>query len=91
MPALRNQKTVLKYQRHFVEKMLSHSLKFGHVLYCMDNETAATPQWGKYWSEYVNAKAKQAGVVVQTTEMWYDHLDKNPPIPHATFDDPKTY
>jgi len=89
--AVRNQKTVLKYQRRFVDKMLSHSLKFGHILYCMDNETAATPQWGKYWSEYVKTKAKEAGVDVQTTEMWYDHLDKDPPIPHATFDDPETY
>ena len=91
VPAVRNQKTVLKYQRQFVYKMLSVSLKFGHILYCMDNETAATPQWGKYWSESVKTKAKEAGVVVQTTEMWYDHLDKNPPIPHATFDDPESY
>jgi hypothetical protein len=89
--AVRNQKTMLKYQRRFVDKMLSHSLKFGNVLYCMDNETAAAPQWGKYWSEYAKAKAKQAGGVVQTTEMWYDHLDKDPPIPHATFDHPETY
>jgi len=91
VPAAGNQKTVLKYQRGFVGKMLSHTLKFGHVLYSMDNETAATPQWGKYWSEYVKAKAKRTGVVVQTTEMWYDHLDKDPPIPHATFDHPETY
>ncbi|NQU22353.1 MAG: hypothetical protein HQ567_13820 [Candidatus Nealsonbacteria bacterium] len=91
VPEVRDQKTVLKYQRRFVDKMLSYSLKFGHVLYCMDNETAATPRWGKYWSEYVKAKAKEAGVVVETTEMWYDHLDKDPPIPHATFDDPRTY
>jgi len=91
VPEVRDRKTVLKYQRRFVDKMLSYSLKFGHVLYCMDNETSATPRWGKYWSEYVKAKAKEAGVVVETTEMWYDHLDKNPPIPHATFDDPKTY
>lgn len=91
VPAERNQRTVLKYQRRFVDKVLSCSLKFGNVLYCMDNETSATPQWGKYWSEYVNTKAKEAGVDVQTTEMWYDHLDKDPPIPHATFDDPETY
>ena len=91
VPEIGDQKTVLKYQREFVDKMLSCSLKFGHVLYCMDNETAATPRWGQYWSEHVKAKAKEAGVVVETTEMWYDHLDKDPPIPHATFDDPKTY
>jgi hypothetical protein len=91
VPGVGNQNTVLKYQRRFVDRLLSCSLKFGHVLCCMDNETAAIPQWEKYWSEYVKAKAKEAGVVVETTEMWYDHLDKVPPIPHATFDDPKTY
>ncbi|MFH1966102.1 MAG: hypothetical protein ABIJ42_11260 [Acidobacteriota bacterium] len=91
VPAVRDQKTVLEYQQRFVDKMLSFSLRFDHVLYSMDNETAAAPEWGKYWSEYVKAKAEQAGVIVQTTEMWYDHLDKDPPIPHATFDHPETY
>jgi len=91
VPAERNQQAVLRYQRRFVDKLLSYSLRLGNVLYCMDNETSVTPEWGKYWSEYIKAKAKQAGVVVQTTEMWYDHLDKTPPIPHATFDDPETY
>ena len=91
VPEVRDQKIVLKYQRRFVDKMLSYSLKFGHVLYCMNNETSATPQWGQYWSEYVKAKAKEAGVVVETTEMWYDQFHKDPPIPHATIDDPQTY
>jgi hypothetical protein len=62
VPAERNQETVLKYQRRFVDKILSYSLKFGNVLYCMDNETSVTPQWGKYWSQYIKAKAKAAGV-----------------------------
>jgi len=82
VPAERNQKTVLKYQQRFVDKILSYSLKYGNVLYCMDNETSVTPQWGKYWSQYIKAKAKDAGVLVHTTEMW----DKN-----ATFDHPETY
>jgi hypothetical protein len=70
VPAERNQKIVLKYQRRFVDKILSYSLRFGNVLYCMDNETSVTPQWGKYWSEYIKARAKTAGVAVHTTEMW---------------------
>jgi len=91
VPAEKKLGTVLKYQQGFVDRMLSYSLKFGNVLYCMDNETSVTPEWGKYWSEYIKAKAIGTGVAVHTTEMWYDHLDKNPPIPHATFDDPATY
>jgi len=90
VPAERNQKAVLKYQRRFVDKILSYSLKFSNVLYCMDNETSVTPQWGKYWSEYIKAKAKAAGVAVQTTEMW-DKWDLAHPQHNATFDHPETY
>ena len=90
VPAERNRKTVLKYQQHFVDKILSYSLRFGNVLYCMDNETSVTPQWGKYWSQYIKAKAKAAGVKVNTTEMW-DPWDLSHKMHTATFDHPQTY
>ncbi|MFQ6035703.1 MAG: hypothetical protein ACE5NM_07630 [Sedimentisphaerales bacterium] len=90
VPAERNQQTVLKYQQRFVDKILSYSLRFGNVLYCMDNETSVTPQWGKYWSEYIKAKAKAAGLTVHTTEMW-DKWDLAHPQHNATFDHPETY
>jgi len=90
VPAERNQKIVLKYQQKFVNKILSYSLKFGNVLYCMDNETSVTPQWGKYWSHYIKAKAKAAGVLVHTTEMW-DKWDLASSMHNATFDHPEIY
>jgi len=90
VPAERNQKTVLKYQQRFVDKMLSHALKHGNVLYCMDNETSVTPEWGKYWSEYIKARAKEAGVKVHTTEMW-DAWDLSDQMHSATFDHLETY
>jgi hypothetical protein len=73
-----------------VDKMLSYSLQFGNVLYCMDNETSVTPQWGKYWSQYIKAKARQAGKSVHTTEMW-DRWDLADAMHNATFDHPETY
>ncbi len=90
VPVENNQETVLKYQRKFVDKMLSYSLQYGNVLYCMDNETAVTPEWGKYWSEYIKQYAKKAGVKVNTTEMW-DPWDLSDPKHGATFDHPETY
>jgi len=90
VPAERNRKTVLKYQRRFVDKVLSHSLKHGNVLYCMDNETSVTSEWGKYWSQYIRSKAKAAGVKVHTTEMW-DPWDLAHKMHSATFDHPETY
>lgn len=40
-PKQRNNAVVLPYQQRFVDKMLSHCLNYGHVLFCMDNETRA--------------------------------------------------
>jgi hypothetical protein len=90
VPGERNQQRVLHYQRRFVDKLLSYSLKFGSVLYCMDNETAVTPEWGKYWSEYIKGKAEEAEISVHTTEMW-DPWDLSHPKHDATFDHPETY
>ncbi|MHC4735101.1 MAG: putative collagen-binding domain-containing protein [Planctomycetota bacterium] len=81
---------MLKFQRRFVDKMLSYSLKFGNVLYCMDNETSVTPEWPKYWSQYIKAKAKAAGLRVHTTEMW-DKWDLAHSMHNATFDHPEIY
>lgn len=90
IPKENNQEIVLKYQRRFVDKMLSYSLKYGHVLYCMDNETSVTPAWGEYWATYIKEKAKKAGTAVETTEMW-DAWDLSHAQHKATFNHPETY
>jgi len=90
IPAERNQKIVLKCQQRFLDKILSYSLDFPNVLYCMDNETSVTPEWGKYWSQYIKAKADRTGLIVQTTEMW-DPWDLSHEMHNATFDHPETY
>jgi len=90
VPAERNQKIVLKYQQRFVDKLLSYSLNYGNVLYCMDNETSVTSEWGWYWSKYIKQKAKAAGVTVHTTEMW-DPWDLSHKMHSATFDHPEIY
>ena len=69
-PQQRNNPVVLKYQQRFVEKMLSCTLRYDHVLYCMDNETSAQEAWGAYWAEFIRQRAKQAGKQVCLTEMW---------------------
>lgn len=90
VPAENNLPVALEHQQRFVDKMLSYSLKCDHVLYCMDNETSVTPEWGTYWSEYIKAKAKEAGVGVETTEMW-DKWDLAHAQHDALFDHPETY
>ena len=90
VPKERNQENVLKYQEKFVDKLLEETLPYGHILYCMDNETAVTAAWGEYWSTYIKKKAADAGRAVETTEMW-DPWDLSDEKHKATFDHPETY
>jgi len=90
VPALENNEAVLQYQRLQVDKLLSITLQYGNVLYCMDNETNESPEWGWYWARYIKTKAAEAGVGVETTEMWDAHnlLDEQ----HAaTYGHPEIY
>ena len=91
VPALENNKVVLRYQRAQVDKMLSISLRHGNVLYCMDNETNESPEWGAYWSHYIRKKATEAGVEVHTTEMWDHPHDLLHEHHKRTYDHPETY
>jgi len=63
---------VRDYQKRFVHKMLSHSLPYGHVLYCMDNETSTPELWGQFWMSFICEQADEAGVQVYTTDMFDD-------------------
>ena len=90
VPAAKNLPVVLRYQERFVEKMLSYSLRFDHVLYAMDNETSVTPRWGEYWATFLRNRAAEAGKKVETTEMW-DPWDLSHPMHANTFDHPDLY
>jgi hypothetical protein len=89
-PRQRKNTVVLKYQRRFVEKMLSYSLRHDHVLYCMDNETSAQEEWGAYWADFIKQRAQQAGQRVCVTEMW-DAWDLKADEHKRTFDHPERY
>lgn len=69
-PNQQNNELLLKYQQKFVEKMLTYSLKFDHVLYCMDNESSGEEEWSAYWARLIRSKAQEKGVKVYLTEMW---------------------
>ena len=90
IPKRDNNTLILKYQQKHMDRVLEISLKYPNVLYCMDNETRANPDWGSYWSEYIKSKAKEMGVIVQTTEMW-DDWDLTASRHRQTFDHPETY
>lgn len=90
VPTLRNNETVLKYQRRFVDKLLEHTLPHANVLYCMDNETSGDPKWSAWWAGHIKARAKKAGRTVFVTEMW-DNWDLKSEEHRRTFDHPELY
>jgi hypothetical protein len=73
VPALNNYELTLRYQQGFVNKLLSHSLQYPHVLYCMNNETEEPIEWGDYWARYVRSQAAEAGKQVEVAEMRRHH------------------
>ena len=89
-PKQHNNQVVLPYQQRFVEKMLEHSLKYDHVLYCMDNETNGDEKWSRFWAEFVRGKASLADKDVYLTEMW-DDWDLTAHRHRQTFDHPDLY
>lgn len=89
-PGQQNNLVLLKYQQQFVDKMLSYTLDFDHVLYCMDNETSGEEEWGAYWARFIREKAEEAGKKVFLTEMW-DAWDLKSEQHKRTFDNPELY
>ncbi|MGQ9731332.1 MAG: hypothetical protein ACUVX8_08635, partial [Candidatus Zipacnadales bacterium] len=63
---------VRHYQERFVTKILSYSLAYPNILYCMDNETSTPVEWGQYWMRFIQQQAAEAGVSVYTTDMFDD-------------------
>ncbi|MDD4107924.1 MAG: hypothetical protein PHH93_04310 [Prolixibacteraceae bacterium] len=89
-PGQQNNELLLGYQMKFVEKMLSYSLKFDHVLYCMDNETSGEEKWAVFWADFILSKAEEAGKEINVTEMW-DNWDLKSEQHKRTFDHPERY
>jgi len=83
---------IRSYQEAFVAKMLSYSLAYGHVLYCMNNETSTPPAWGQYWINFIKARAAERSVSVFTTDM-FDDAYRGAQAIHApiVFSDPRHY
>lgn len=89
-PKQRHNRVVLTYQQRFVQKMLDHTLRYDHVLYCVDNETSGEEEWGRYWATFIRQAAAKRGTQAEVTEMW-DDWNVNHPRHGATIDHPEIY
>ena len=90
VPGLENNQLIFGFQQALVDRILEHSLAYDHVLYCMDNETSAKPEWGAHWAEYIKKKAAEKGKIVFVTEMW-DAWDLKDEQHQHTLDHPERY
>jgi len=74
---LRKQKydVVRRFQDRFMDKLLSITLRYDNVLYCMNNETHEAPEWGQYWMNRIRMAARAKGKRVLTTDMFNDVYD----------------
>ncbi|MFP4366405.1 MAG: hypothetical protein ACLFQA_04860, partial [Bacteroidales bacterium] len=88
VPELDNNVTVLQYQQAFVKKLLSVSLEYGNVLYCIDNETSGVEEWATYFAEFI--KDYSADREIYLTQMW-DNWDVTSPVHRRTLDHPEKY
>ena len=68
-PMLNDNAFIREYQHRYVDRILETTLRYPHVLYCMNNETNQPVAWGDYWVTYIQDKAREAGIGVETTDM----------------------
>ncbi|MEX0929056.1 MAG: hypothetical protein WDZ53_06585 [Balneolales bacterium] len=90
VPELENNETLLAYQEAVVSKVLEIGLQYGHVLYCISNETNGSPLWSEYWARFLHDQADEAGTGIEVTEMW-DAWDLTDEEHRNTFDHPDLY
>ncbi len=69
VPALKDVPLIRQYQEKFVEKLLSISLDYPNVLYCMNNEIGEPPEWGEYWARFIRGVAETTGKAVYLADM----------------------
>ncbi|MEX2514389.1 MAG: hypothetical protein WD398_15910 [Cyclobacteriaceae bacterium] len=70
VPTLDDNQVLLPYQEAFVKKMLSISLNYDNVLYCIDNETKGVEEWAVFWADFIHHHAGEKQVYL--TQMWDD-------------------
>jgi hypothetical protein len=90
IPELDSVPRVLVYQEALVDKLLSITFEYNHILYCISNESDASEEWSRHWALFLKDRASRAGAGIEVTEMW-NHWDLNHPMHSRTFGHPYLY
>jgi hypothetical protein len=91
VPQLQDNALVLEYQKQFVDKILSYTFQYDHVLYNMNNETREHYLFAEYWAHYVLEKAREKGLHIEITDMPDAHDITDETISHVIKSDLYTF
>jgi hypothetical protein len=89
VPALENNTIVLPWQQAMINKILSYTFNYSHVLYCINNETGEPAEWSEYWAGFIQMRAGEEGLEIPVTDMkrlndinniQHRHIHDNPDI-----------
>jgi len=72
VPTLDNNQLVLSFQEKLIEKLLSHTFKYNHILYCINNEFTGNEAWSSYWAKFIKQQAEKANHSILLTDMFGD-------------------
>ena len=90
IPELDDNELILPHQEAHARRMIEISLDYGHVLYCISNETNDTEEWSRHWAHFLRDIAEEHGKGIEVTEMW-DPWDLQSEMHERTFDHPDLY
>ncbi len=91
VPRLQNNKLVLDYQKAFIDKILSYTAGYDHILYNMNNETQEHHYFGEYWAEYLLNWAADLGKHIELTDMQDNHDVTEEPVRRVMDSDTYTF
>jgi hypothetical protein len=91
VPSLLNNKLVLGYQEAFIDKLLSYTVDYDHILYNMNNETQEHHYFGEYWAEYLLTWAGRHGKHIELTDMQDNHDVTEAPVARVIESDIYTF
>lgn len=70
-----NNEAVLEIQHRYIEKLLSITLQYDHVLYNINNEGDHPREWDDYWAEHLHELANEQGAEIHVTAMAFSPMN----------------
>lgn len=64
-----NNEPVLEFQHRYIDKLLSVTLSYDHILYNIQNESTLGAEWENHWAGYLKDAATSYGKKIHITSM----------------------